>query len=1026
MAQTTFPISPGVIATEIDISGPTALEPAGVPAGVVGVATRGPAFVPITVATFQDFISTFGNTGGDKFGPMAMREWLRNASAGTYVRVLGVGDGTKRSTTGDNIGNVTNAGFVAGQRLPQTNGNIGNNALAGALAQGGDLGRTYFLAALMSESNGSTFLSDAGMPAAGDVASPILRGVLMAPSGVVLTLSAAMRGITKNTPDANRVSYKTLGASANAGANIGSVNLGTSVSEEFVMLLNGLKDSATYKNIITASFDPGQSNYFANAFNTDPTKIEDAGHFLYTHYDIHQNLAVVTGSSRGVAAVTASREPAAYLLTASAARNKGTATSTGVSIGVPNFEGFEDRFEAAFSPFVISQKFGGSNKNLFRVFTLSDGLIGSGEFKITIANVRATGKAAYKFGSFDLLVRRWADTDFNKEVVEQFNGLNFDQTSDNYIGKRIGDQKTYFDFDGSAGSQKIVVEGDYPNVSNFIRVELSNDLKNDRLDQTALPVGFRGIHHLVTSGTTATSAQGILTGSVPAGVDALTDVGTLTDVLKRVVQPPIPMRETVATGESPNKVLQTDLTWGIQFEVKTSPVTPNASQKLDSSLLSFTKYFPKYLTSNQNPLVGNNEGAADVAGCVLDADRFNNNLFTLERVQVLTSSIDRPDDQQWSAAVYRRNGVQAATQKDIDGNLSTFTRFIDPAKDLSHDPSRKFFKFTFPLQGGFDGTNIFDKEKTEMSDVATRREMDDSTNQGGKDGPTVAAYRKAVDVMEAKQEVDIQLFAIPGIRHPAITDYAVESIERRFDALYIMDIEMKDNVNTYVTSSNAVISVTNTVNAFSSRAMDTSFAAAYFPDVTITDSSTKTNVDVPPSTVVLGAFALNDAIGFPWFAPAGFTRGALVSTIQSKVGLLQSNRDDLYSADINMIIEDPDAASPVIVWGQKTLLAAQSALDRVNVRRLLIDVRRKVRNVARTFLFEPNQASTIAAFNARVQPILASVQSQGGLDRFKVQIDTSTTTQADVENNTIRGRIYLQPTKSVEFVSLDFIVSNSI
>jgi phage tail sheath protein FI len=118
--------------------------------------------------------------------------------------------------------------------------------------------------------------------------------------------------------------------------------------------------------------------------------------------------------------------------------------------------------------------------------------------------------------------------------------------------------------------------------------------------------------------------------------------------------------------------------------------------------------------------------------------------------------------------------------------------------------------------------------------------------------------------------------------------------------------------------------------------------------------------------------------------------------------------------------------SGVTVFGQKTLLAAQSALDRVNVRRLLIDVRRKVRDVARTFLFEPNRATTIAAFQARVQPILTAIQSQGGLDRFRVIIDTTTTTQADIENNTIRGRIFLQPTRSVEFVSLDFVVSNNI
>jgi len=223
-----------------------------------------------------------------------------------------------------------------------------------------------------------------------------------------------------------------------------------------------------------------------------------------------------------------------------------------------------------------------------------------------------------------------------------------------------------------------------------------------------------------------------------------------------------------------------------------------------------------------------------------------------------------------------------------------------------------------------------------------------------------------------------------------------------------------------------VPNVTNTINRFSGRSLDTSFAAAYFPDVVITDPATRTNVKTPPSAMMMGAMALNDALAHPWFAPAGFTRGVLATAIYPGVELLQSNRDDLYTADINPIIGDVTSTGGVTVFGQKTLLAAQSSLDRVNVRRLLIDIRRKVRNVARTFLFEPNQASTIAAFNARVMPILAAVQSQGGLDRFKVQIDTTTTTQADVENNTIRGRIFLQPTRSVEFVSLDFVVSNNI
>jgi len=165
-------------------------------------------------------------------------------------------------------------------------------------------------------------------------------------------------------------------------------------------------------------------------------------------------------------------------------------------------------------------------------------------------------------------------------------------------------------------------------------------------------------------------------------------------------------------------------------------------------------------------------------------------------------------------------------------------------------------------------------------------------------------------------------------------------------------------------------------------------------------------------------------VAYPWFAPAGFTRGALKDVIESQVKLSRNNLDALYDADINPITSFPDTDGTVI-FGQKTLLAAASSLDRVNVRRLLIDIRRKVRKIADTFLFEPNRESTLARFSAAVNPVLQRIQQQQGLDRFKVVIDTTTTTQADIENNTVRGKIFLQPTRSVEFISLDFVVTNN-
>jgi phage tail sheath protein FI len=221
------------------------------------------------------------------------------------------------------------------------------------------------------------------------------------------------------------------------------------------------------------------------------------------------------------------------------------------------------------------------------------------------------------------------------------------------------------------------------------------------------------------------------------------------------------------------------------------------------------------------------------------------------------------------------------------------------------------------------------------------------------------------------------------------------------------------------------VDVGNTVRRFADRNLDTSFAAAYFPDLRLRDLNTSEEMTVPPTVGVLGAFSLNDSIGHPWFAPAGFTRGALKEVIELSVELNQDNLDDLYDTDINPINKYAGSEN-AMVWGQKTLLKVQSSLDRVNVRRLLIDIRRKVKKIADRILFEPNRASTLARFSAQVNPILSQIQQQQGLDRFKVQIDTTTTTQVDIENNIIRGQILLQPTRSVEFIALDFVVTNTI
>lgn len=1036
MAEKVFK-SAGVFATETDLSRPTAAGPTGIPAGIIGTAVTGPAFVPITVGSFSDFRRVFGDTDGEKFGPLAVYTFLQQASALTYLRVLGAGDGLKRSAS---TGKVNRAGFTVGEKMVQANGLVEANPYAVAA---GDEGRTAFLGCFMSSSQGSKIFSEAGIQTKvmGDHAIPIIRGVLLAPSGVILQLSGNhIGGIggSSNKPSSTAAAVK--GAATIRGSATGSVNPS---SGDFVLLLNGHISTDSYPNVISASFKLGD-NYFANKLNKDFSKIQEAGHYLYSHYDVNSSFAHVTGSGI-IRADLISPEPGAYqthtaledigfILTGSGLRN---ASTTGVT---PNYESFEDRFTTAKSPFFISQDYGGTKHNLFRVCARGDGQAPSSKYKISIQNINPAAEVATdQFGTFDLMVREFTDSDQAPAILEAHVGLTMDPSSEKYIGRVIGDQRVFFDFDQAVGSQKLVVEGNHAGNSSLIRVEIPKAVDLGYVPDAALPLGFRGPDHLVTSGS------GPLT-SFSENISTMQTLAVTDSIWKRAVVLPLRYRADVKLGSSATSATIHDvaadpsLYWGVQFRMRDPDnliengfgVTElrslnSAAATFDASMESRTKYFPNFDPISFKFSVGNNPGVADVNGTILDCDRFNNNIFTLERVRVLTSSADLgvtdggADTEFWHSASYIRDGNIAAGDKGM--------RALK-VSDLRISANRQYGKYTCILQGGFDGTNIFNDAQRKLDTTACKREMDDATNQGGTSGATVATYRKAIDMMGVKADVDINLLAIPGIRNAGVTDYAINAVESRFDALYVMDIEQRGEDNQVMTGSKdsdgvlIVPSISNTTSGFASRGLDTSFAAAYYPDVYITDPIELGTVMAPASVAVMGVMAQNDKIGRPWFAPAGYSRGKLDSSITgTALSLERSDLNRLYETNINPLASF--AGGKPVVWGQKTLQANASALDRVNVRRLLIDVRRKVKNIANSLLFEPNRQETLDKFNALVKPVMQTIQAQQGVDRFKVIIDTTTTTQADVENNTIRGKIYLQPTRTAEFIALDFTVTNA-
>lgn len=306
-------------------------------------------------------------------------------------------------------------------------------------------------------------------------------------------------------------------------------------------------------------------------------------------------------------------------------------------------------------------------------------------------------------------------------------------------------------------------------------------------------------------------------------------------------------------------------------------------------------------------------------------------------------------------------------------------------------------KFTLPFAGGFDGWDLRVADPLYLSNGA------DDTNIG------VVAAKRALDTVRNPDTFDIGLLAVPGVHNIRVTDYARQVVNERRDVMFVMDI-------TGSTPSEATAYL-------AAREIDDNYSACYYPDLKMNDATNHRIVRVPPSVGVMGALAFNDRTGQPFFAPAGLTRGGLSRfDIVDVVDRLDGDdRDLLYGARINPIATFPREG--IVVWGQKTLQLRSSALDRVNVRRLLILAKKTIAGEARNLLFEPNNAATWQRFVNRVNPILERYRQDQGVNRFKVVMNSSTNTPDVIDRNEMRGRIFLEPTKAAEVIALDFIVT---
>jgi len=340
----------------------------------------------------------------------------------------------------------------------------------------------------------------------------------------------------------------------------------------------------------------------------------------------------------------------------------------------------------------------------------------------------------------------------------------------------------------------------------------------------------------------------------------------------------------------------------------------------------------------------------------------------------------------------------------FDGNVSGVgLSYVMSGSDSSDMVKRQF---TLAFQGGFDG-----KSPAKKIAKAGDTEWGGSNTQGFDCSSTAAtgytAYAKALNAVSNADEWDINMLVTPGIvrsLHPSVVTKAIDVVEARQDAFYIADFNDYDD-----TISEATTQAT---------AVDSNYVGTYYPWVKTVDTNTNKLISVPPSVLLPAVYAANDAIAAEWFAPAGLNRGGIVGAVSVLNRLTHSERDTLYENKVNPIAAFPGQG--IVAFGQKTLQDKASALDRINVRRLLIAVKKFVASTSRYLVFEQNTAQTRGRFINTVQPYLEGIQQRQGLYAFKVVMDETNNTPDVVDRNILAGQIFLQPAKTAEFIVIDF------
>ena len=614
-------------------------------------------------------------------------------------------------------------------------------------------------------------------------------------------------------------------------------------------------------------------------------------------------------------------------------------------------------YQTPTTPYVVSELRGNTVYRLFKFVLISDGSSANRQVKVSIANMQ------FSNGTFDIIVRDFFDTDDNVVVLEKFTNCTMNPTQNSYVAQRVGTSN-----------------GEYELKSKYIMVEMDEDHPDD-----ALPCGFEGYNFREYSG----------------------------------VKNPFPVFKT--KYYTPGEIV-----YNPPFGASSGAdnIVRSAGDRVRKTYLGFSS------------TVG------------IDGD-----FFEYKGKQVPTSSDGNGTD--WPVLTKGFHMDSGATVVTISGGYTSsgtsafdvgVTSFqSDPNNSTNAYYSLASRKFTLLAQGGFDGWDIYREYRTNgdtfslgntgflAGNSSTSITYPDSTGWGyfkPITGPNQEqwantdyyAYLWGQTTFNNPESVNINVFTTPGIdfvNNASLVNDAIEMVETdRADSIYVLtapDYDMfSPNTADFETQ---FIYPEELVDLLDDSGIDSNYSATYYPWILTRDTNNNTQIYLPPTGEVVRNLALTDNIAFPWFASAGYTRG-IVNSVKARKKLTQDDRDTLYKGRINPIATFSDVGT--VIWGNKTLQIKESALDRINVRRLLLQARKLISAVAVRLLFEQNDEKVRQQFLDSVNPILDSIRRDRGLIDFRVTVSN---TPEDLDSNTLTGKIYLKPTRALEFIDIEFLIT---